>query len=147
MSVIVATARYMLGDRRISTDDAIHPPMIKVFRNAHLMAGVAGNCISILAIQAAVELHEARSLEQLRELVDSDSEALVVLNRRIYRLSNEKGRELRGPQAIGSGGQIVLGFLAASKAVNPGVCRRAMRYAFTTQPSCGDGIDVIHAPS
>lgn len=142
MSVVVATEHYILGDRRISDDDGIHRPITKVFRNRYLMAGIIGDYGCILAGECLVTRHHADCPQTFTDVLNSDSEAVVVMNGRIY-LVGEKVREVRGPVAIGSGAHAVLGYLAATGPLTPKICQAAMRYAFTVQPSCGDGITLL----
>lgn len=146
MTVILATPKLLVGDRRITDDDGkvICAPHTKIFQNRHLSVGVCGDFMCIMAISSAVG-EGVDSLEYLTEMLSESSEALAVMNGRIYLVGTEKVVEqLKPVHAVGSGAMAALGYLSGGGG-KPMVSalRRAIVCAADLDFCCGDGVDVI----
>lgn len=146
MTVILATSKLLVGDRRITDDDGkvICAPHTKVFQNRHLSVGVCGDFMCIMAVGAAVD-EGVDSLEYLTDMLSESSEALVVMHGKIYLVGSERVVEqLRPVHAVGSGAMAALGYLSgAGGSADRGALRRAVACAADLDPCCGDGVDVI----
>lgn len=147
MSVVVATREYILADRRITQDGKICQPRIKIARNAHMLAGTVGNWMCILAVQALMR-EGADHPNDLMDALDEDSEALCVMRKKIYVIQADKvGICPRPFYALGTGAHAALGFIIGSKTCNPAGIRAAMRFSFTLNQDCGDGINLLKPAS
>lgn len=102
----------MAADRRISSDDGSKSSLVKVARNQWMIAAASGNAASTLDVRRAIR-KGAQTPEDLIDCVDKESTALVLLpSGMIHRVEEKRvwpGE--RGLQAIGSGGDLALGWL------------------------------------
>lgn len=120
--------------------------MVKVAKSRFLIGAAAGAAVSTMAVKRAIQ-KGARSPEDLIEHVDKDSYALVLTPEgKIHRI--ESGVvwpcSAGAVQAIGSGGEFALGFLAgAAPAGWPSRedARRAQKAVARARTDCGGGVD------
>lgn len=149
MTVIVAGKGWLAADRCITGDDGETSSLIKVAKNPWLIAAASGNAVSTLDVKRAVR-RGASLVEDLIEHVDKDSTALVMTpDGRVFKVEAQRvWSEPSGLSAIGSGGDLALGWLAAMQ-VDGGphedqneVIRRALRFVARRRSDCGRGIDI-----
>lgn len=151
MTCIVAGKGWMAADRRITDAEGGASSLVKIAKNRHLIAAASGNASCTLDVRRAVRKGCSDPID-LIEHVDSDSYALVLLpSGDVHRI--EDGRVWpaeRGLAAIGSGGDLALGWLAATAWANgcpeaSGFGREAVRLAFRfvekKRTDCGGGVD------
>jgi len=135
----------MAADRRITSEDGGVSSLIKVGKNPHLIAAACGNATSTLAVRLAVR-KGAQLVEDLIEHVDRQSTALVVTAEgRAFKV--EQGCVWACPpglEAIGTGGDLALGWLSAlseSYVLDRRMIRRAFRFVEKRRADCGGGVD------
>ena len=145
MTCIVAGAGWMAADRRITSEDQGASSLVKIAKNPHLIAAACGNATSTLAVRLAVR-KGAQLVEDLIEHVDAQSTALVVTAEgRAFKV--EQGYVWSCPpglEAIGTGGDLALGWLSAMTIVgvlDRSVVRRAFRFVEKRRADCGGGVD------
>lgn len=144
MTCVIATPTFMCADRRI-TDDGEASSMVKIAKNAHLIAAAAGSAACTLAVKRAIR-RGIKSPSQLVDLIDAESHALVLTPwNTLYRI--ESGTLWPCPgghavHAIGSGADLALGFLKASGDTTIQGARKAQRFVATKRVDCGGGCDV-----
>lgn len=147
MTCIVASQSWMAADRRI-TDAGASSSLVKIAKNRWLIAAASGNATSTLDVRRAVR-KGAMTPEDLIEHVDKASYALVLTALYgVFRI--EGGRVWRcepGLQAIGSGGDLALGYLSAptlgSDFAHIRRCiREAFRFVAKKRSDCGGGVDI-----
>lgn len=146
MTCIVAGSGWMAADRRITGADGGVSSLVKIAKNPYLIAAASGNATSTLDVRRAVR-KGATTAEDLIEHVDSDSYALVLLpSGDVHRI--EDGRRwpaVQGLQAIGSGGDLALGWLSALLSGEAVIDKRQIRRAFAfvakKRADCGGGVD------
>ncbi len=150
MTCIVAGRGWMASDRRITSEDGSASSLVKIAKNRWLIAAASGNATSTLDVRRAVR-KGATDPADLIEHVDSSSYALVLLpSGDVHKI--EDGRVWpaeRGLAAIGSGGDLALGWLLAVGV--PDTCadlacvrtcvRRAMGVVEKRRADCGGGVD------
>lgn len=146
MTVILATPKLLVGDRRVTDDDGkvICAPHVKVFQNRHLAVGICGDFMCLMAVGACVD-EGVDHPEYFTDMINDNSEALVIMHGRIYLVGSERVVEqLRPVHAVGSGAMAALGYLSGMGG-KPTVfaLRRAVACAADLDPCCGDGVDVI----
>jgi hypothetical protein len=147
MTCIVAGKGWMAADRRITSEDGAASSLVKIAKSKHLIAAASGNATSTLDVRRAVR-KGALSPDDLIEHVDKDSYALVLLpSGDVHRI--EAGRVWpaeQGLAAIGSGGDLALGWLLCRESLGLGVdkdeIRRAVRLVEKKRSDCGGGVDV-----
>lgn len=117
--------------------------MVKLAKNPWLIAGVAGNAASLLAVKQAVKAG-AESMADLVPLVDSGSYALVLLWNGTLELIQERRVWACADRvtAIGSGADLALGFMYGAESCNARVARAAQRFVARRRVDCGGGCDV-----
>jgi hypothetical protein len=142
----------MAADRRITDGDGGSSRLIKVAKNPWLIAAASGNATSTLDVKRAVR-KGAQSVEDLIEHVDKDSYALVMtLDGGIFRIESERSWACERGQlhAIGSGGDLALGWLASYQRYHNGglfggpdgdVVRQAFEFVSKKRTDCGGGVD------
>ncbi len=142
MTVIVATARFIAADRRVTDGDSISS-MVKVAKNLWLIAAASGDAASTLAVKRAVR-RGATTPEDLLAHVNKDSYALVLTHAGVLaRLQGGVVWPHSGLDAIGSGGEMALGYLGgAGGDVTQELVRAALRFVFRRRADCGGGVDV-----
>lgn len=150
MTCIVAGPGWMAADRRVTSDDGSTSSLIKIAKNPWLIAAASGNAVSTLDVRRAVR-KGAWTPEDLIEHVDKDSYALVLLpSGDVHKI--EDGRVWppeRGLQAIGSGGDLALGWLECYiwrcgglfGGPDGNVVRRAFGLVARRRSDCGGGVD------
>lgn len=146
MTCIVAGAGWMAADRRITNDDGSFSKLVKVAQNPWLIAAASGNAVSTLDVKRAVR-KGAQLVEDLIEHVDKDSAALVMTaDGQLFQVEEKRVWSLARGQlhAIGSGGDLALGYLAALRiaSCDPEAIRAALRFAAQRRADCGSGIDI-----
>lgn len=148
MTCIVAGKGWMAADRLVSSEDGSKGSIIKIAKNPWLIAAACGNAVSTLDVRRAVR-KGAQSPDDLIEHVDKDSTALVMtLDHGVFKV--ESGRvwpRETGLVAIGSGGDLALGWLACVEACihptpNKGIIRRAFEFVAKRRTDCGGGVDI-----
>lgn len=145
MTCIVATAAFVMADRRVLADEQISS-MRKVAKNRHLIAATAGNAASALAVVQAVRAG-AQAPEELLSHVDKSSHALVLTALGQLWMLSDGGiwaLDVRRPHAVGSGADLALGFLAGRGRVDPATARQALAFAAERRADCGGGADLRH---
>jgi hypothetical protein len=142
----------MAADRRITNDDGGSSSLVKIAKNPWLIAAASGNATSTLDVKRAVR-KGAQSVEDLIEHVDKDSYALVMtLDGGVFRIESARSWACaRGElHAIGSGGDLALGWLACYQRYHGGglfggpdgdVVREAFRFVSRKRTDCGGGVD------
>lgn len=136
----------MAADRCITADDGSKSSFVKIAKNRWLIAAAAGEASCCLAVRLAVR-KGAWSIEDLIEHVDAGSSALVLLpSGAVHRI--EEGiiwPAAFGLQAIGSGGDLALGYLSAHERLGGILDRDMARLAFAfvakRRSDCGMGVD------
>jgi hypothetical protein len=145
MTCIVAGAGWMAADRRITEDGGGTSSLIKIARNPWLIAAAAGNASSTLDVRRAVRAG-AQLVEDLIEHVDKDSVALV-LNKdgQLFKIQEKRVWRERPLQAIGSGGDLLLGYLygcSVGSEAPRAILRRAFSFVSSRRSDCGGGVDI-----
>jgi hypothetical protein len=147
VTCIVAGDGWMAADRRITNDDGGSSSLIKVGKNPWLIAAASGNATSTLDVKRAIR-KGAQNVDDLIEHVDKDSYALVMtLDGGIFRIESERSWACtRGElHAIGSGGDLALGYLSAHERIggvlDPDMIRLAFRFVAKKRTDCGGGVD------
>ncbi len=142
MTCIIGTAHFVCADRRIDAEGAASS-MIKVARNPWLIAAAAGLATATQAVKDAVR-SGAQSPEDLVSAVDRDSYAIVVTwDARIWTISEGRTWPMRGPVvALGTGGDLALGFMHGAGSFTPRIARMAQRFVAKRRTDCGGGCDV-----
>lgn len=145
MTCIVAGKGWMAADRRITSEDGSASSLVKIAKNRWLIAAASGNATSTLDVRRAVR-KGASDPADLIEHVDSSSYALVLLpSGDVHRI--EDGRVWpaeQGLAAIGSGGDLALGWLSGAEEYEPihrGMIRRAFAFVAKKRADCGGGVD------
>lgn len=137
----------MAADRRVTSDDGASSSLVKIAKNQWLIAAASGNATSTLDVRRAVR-KGALTPEDLIECVDKDSYALVLLpSGDVVKIESERvWPPERGLQAIGSGGDLALGWLLGVGC--PDACpdvkacvRRAFGVVARRRSDCGGGVD------
>lgn len=137
----------MAADRRVTGEEGEISSLVKIAKNPWLIAAASGNATSTLDVRRAVR-KGAQTPDDLIEHVDKDSYALVLLpSGEVVKI--ESGRVWpaeRGLQAIGSGGDLALGWLLGVGC--PDACpdvkacvRRAFGVVARRRSDCGGGVD------
>lgn len=147
MTCIVAGDGWMAADRRITGGEGELSSLVKVAKNPWLIAAASGNATSTLDVKRAIK-KGAQSVEDLIEHVDKDSYALVMtLDGGVFRIESERSWACtRGElHAIGSGGDLALGWLLCRQSLGLGNDRDEVRKAFALvskrRTDCGGGVD------
>lgn len=140
----------MAADRRVTSEDGASSSLVKIAKNPWLIAAASGLATCSLDVRRAVR-KGACDPADLIEHVDSESYALVLLpSGDVHRI--EDGRVWpaeQGLAAIGSGGDLALGWLACYEWKTGGlfggpdgnVIRRAFAFAAKKRADCGGGVD------
>ena len=146
MTCIVAGKGWMAADRRITSDEGSASSLTKIAKNKWLIAAASGNASCCLAVRLAVR-KGAWSLHDLIEHVDADSSALVLLPSGASHII-EGGviwPATSGLQAIGTGGDLALGWLSAHErlggVLDRDMIRLAFRFVEKKRSDCGGGVD------
>lgn len=148
MTCIVAGKGWMAADRRITSDDGASSSLVKIAKNPWLIAAASGNAVSTLDVRRAVR-KGAQLVEDLIEHVDKDSTALVQTpDGHVFKIESQRvWSEPAGLSAIGSGGDLALGWLLHA-ACTPETCdtfkacvRRAFGVVARRRSDCGGGVD------
>ncbi len=149
MTLIVASATWMAADRRVTADGATSS-MRKIAKNPHLIAGASGTAVSTLDVLRAVR-KGVTNADDLLEHVDKSSYALVLTpDGRVSKIQD--GRVWLCPiglEAIGTGGDLALGWLACYERFHGGffggehgdVIRQAFTFVAKRRSDCGGGVD------
>lgn len=140
----------MCSDRRVVSGTEERTTMAKIAKNKWLIAAVAGTASCGLDVRNAIR-KGARVADDLVDLVDHNSYALVLLpDGKRWRLEEKKLWPVHAtePEAIGSGANAALGWLAGycfsykkSMAIEPWMAREAQRFVAARRIDCGDGVD------
>ena len=143
MTCVLGTRRFICADRRIAEDGGAASSMIKVAKNAWLIAAAAGLGTAVLAVKRAVR-EGAQSPEDLLRAVGRESYALVLTwDGSLCCLSEGAVWPVHGPvAALGSGGDLGLGFMHGVGAFTPRVAREAQRFVAKRRTDCGSGCDI-----
>lgn len=143
MTCIVASRRFVCADRRIAEDGGAYTSIVKVAKNGWLIAAAAGLAKCTLAVKRAVR-DGAQAPEDLLPLVDSDSYAVALTwDGRLFTLSEGALWDVKGPAvALGSGGDLALGFMHGVGMFTPRIAQRAQRFVAKRRSDCGDGCDI-----
>lgn len=136
----------MAADRRITSDDGTTGSLVKIAKSKYLIAAASGNAVSTLDVRRAVR-KGALTPDDLIEHVDKASYALVLLpSGAIHRI--EAGRVWpaeKSPAAIGSGGDLALGYLMGLGRSGELVdIRAAFKFVSSRRSDCGGGVDFRH---
>ena len=142
MTCILGTTRFICADRRIEADGSVSS-LVKVAKNQWLIAAAAGLASATLAVKRAVR-SGAASPEDLLEHIDRESYAVVLtLDGRLLCLSEGALWPVQGPAiALGTGGDLALGFMHGAGSFTPRVARMAQRFVAKRRTDCGGGCDV-----
>lgn len=150
MTCIVAGPGWMAADRRVTSDEGSASSLVKIAKSKWLIAAASGNATCSLDVKRAVR-KGAQTAEDLIEHVDKDSYALVLLpSGDVHRIESERVWPVeRGLCAIGSGGDLALGWLACYEWKHGGffggpdgnVIRRAFEFVAKRRADCGGGVD------
>lgn len=142
MTCILGTTRFICADRRIEADGSVSS-LVKVAKNRWLIAAAAGLASATLAVKRAVRAGAANP-EDLLEHIDRESYAVVLtLDGRLRCLSEGALWPVQGPAiALGTGGDLALGFMHGAGAFTPRVAREAQRFVAKRRADCGGGCDV-----
>jgi hypothetical protein len=146
LTCIVATPSWLCADRRVTGDGSELSSMVKVAKNRWLIGAAAGAAVSTMAVKRAIQ-KGASTVEDMIEHVDKDSYALILTpDGKIHRI--ETGIvwpcSAGAVQAIGSGGEFALGFLAGAAPVgwpSRADAKRAQRAVARARTDCGGGVD------
>lgn len=146
MTCVVAGKGWMAADRRITDTSGEAGSLIKIAKNPRLIAAAAGNATSTLDVRRAVR-KGAESADDLIEHVDKDSVALVLLpSGDVHKIQDGRVWPAeRGMQAVGTGGDLALGWLFGAEEYEPldrAHIRRALRFAASRRSDCGGGVDI-----
>ncbi len=130
----------MAADRRVTSDDGSAGSLVKIAKSRWLIAACAGNATSTLDVRRAVR-KGAQTPEDLIEHVDAGSHALVLLPSGDVHLIADKRvwPKARGLQAIGSGGDLAIGYLSGAGCSD---IRAAFRFVASRRVDCGGGCDI-----
>lgn len=146
MTCIVAGSGWMAADRRVTSEDGAASSLVKIAKNPWLIAAACGNATSTLDVRRAVR-KGAQSPSDLIEHVDKDSTALVLTaDGGVFKVESERvwPRET-GLVAIGSGGDLALGWLLCRESLGLGNDKDEIRRAFALvakkRSDCGGGVD------
>jgi hypothetical protein len=142
MTCILATARFVCADRRV-TDDGAVTSMVKVAKNGWLIAAAAGLAATTLAVKRAVR-DGAQSPAELLELVDAQSYAVVLTwDGLLSCLSEGVSWAVQGPVvALGTGADLALGFMHGAGSFTPRTAREVQRFVARRRSDCGSGCDI-----
>lgn len=151
MTCIVAGDGWMAADRRVTEDDGSSSSLIKIAKNPWLIAAAAGNASSTLDVRRAVRAG-AQIVEDLIEHVDKDSVALVMnTDGQLFKIQEKRVWSARQLAAIGSGGDLAIGWLSAIQVDGPWAgqwdtrkrdIRLAFRFVASRRADCGGGVDI-----
>lgn len=143
MSVIIGTADFLIGDRRVSDGSGQRLlPRDKVFGNKRLVAGAVGFYASTAAVRDAVKRGAAKPGDLVHAVCD-ESEALCLYRGELWVVDSDSVERVRRPyHAIGSGADAALGYLAGCGSWEESACRAALKFTFTRRLDCGDGVRV-----
>jgi hypothetical protein len=125
------------------TTDGASASMTKVAKNPWLIGAAAGNACCSLAVVRAIR-KGAQTPEDLIEHVDKSSYALILTTEgRLWQVADGQLWQERTPvQAIGSGADLAIGWLAREQSIDPSKLRRAQRFVSHRRVDCGGGCDV-----
>lgn len=142
MTCIIASRRFVCADRRISEEGAF-TSMVKVAKNQWLIAAAAGLGTCTLAVKRAVR-DGATTPDELLPLVDAQSYAIVLTwDGKLTTLSERLVWDVKGPiVALGTGGDLALGFMHGAGAFTPRTAREAQRFVAKRRADCGSGCDI-----
>lgn len=131
----------MCADRRV-TEDGASSSLVKLSKNAWIIAGVAGLATANLDVKAAVRAG-AESAEDLLPYIDAHSYALVLSwDGRLRLVSEGQVWPTTGPcAALGSGGDLALGYMHGA-GFSVTCARAAQRFVAKHRVDCGGGCDV-----
>jgi hypothetical protein len=142
MTCIIGTPKFICADRRV-TDDGARSRMRKVYRNAHMIAGVSGVAACNLAVRDALRAG-AEKPEDLVPHVDSASYGLVLDDsRKLWLIQDGRVWPVKAPYCIGSGADLARGYLAGARKHDVATARAAQRFVARLRADCGDGADVV----
>lgn len=138
----------MAADRRVTSEDGAASSLVKIAKNPWLIAAASGNATCSLDVKRAVR-KGASSVEDLIEHVDAESYALVLTAEgKLWRVEEKRAWECEAGRlhAIGSGGDLALGWLTAAHDVgglghDKPVIRRAFEFVAKRRSDCGGGVD------
>jgi hypothetical protein len=145
MTCIVGTPQFLAADRRIVADGQI-TSMVKIAKNKWLIAAASGNASCTLAVRNAVR-KGAQNVHDLLEYVDRDSYAIALQPSGTIWLIQERSIwdcKTGEMQAIGSGGDLALGYLRCNALCTAEDIRLALRFVAKRRADCGGGCDVRH---
>lgn len=142
MTCVIGTNRFICADRRIEADGAV-TSLVKVAKNPWLIAAAAGLASSTLAVKRAVR-DGVQAREDLLPLIDAQSYAIVLTwEGELCCLSEGAVWPVQGPVvALGTGGDLALGFMHGAGAFTPRVAREAQRFVAKRRADCGSGCDI-----
>lgn len=142
MTCILGTTRFICADRRIEADGSVSS-LVKVAKNQWLIAAAAGLASATLAVKRAVRAG-ACNPEDLLEHIDRESYAVVLTHDgRLLCLSEGALWPVQGPAiALGTGGDLALGFMHGAGSFTPRIARAAQRFVAKRRADCGGGCDV-----
>ena len=144
MTCIVATARGIWADRRVTgSDGALYRPTRKVVRSPDgaLVAAFCGADADCAKAQAAVRQGET-DVHALAAL----SDGVAVTARGKYELGGGVAARVpaRVPLAVGGSGYAeAQAFLYGRGRYTDATIRAALRYVSTVRTDCGDGVDAL----
>jgi hypothetical protein len=143
MTCIVAGKGWLAADRLFTDEQGRAERRVKLAKNKHLIAAACGTGTSIMAVRAAVR-RGAKTPEELQACVDAESELLVVTaTDTTWHVQNDEVWQCKpGMHAVGTGGDLALGYLAHMIAFDPALIRSAFRFVASRRNDCGGGVDI-----
>lgn len=120
--------------------------MVKIAKNPWLIAAASGDYGSTVAVRKAVR-RGARTPEDLVNLVNSASNALVLTHHGLFQIQAGLICPQNGTAAVGSGADLALGFLEGLQMdqkipICPHHVKAAIRFVAKKRNDCGGGCDV-----
>jgi len=144
VTCIIATPRFMCGDRRV-IDGGLTSTMTKLCASRALIVGVSGYAADVMAVRRALRAG-AETPSDLIEAISVGSYALVLQPSGAVSTiqDGEVWSQPRGaPAAIGTGSDMALGYLAgAGGEATIDLARRAQRWVAKKRNDCGGGVDI-----
>jgi hypothetical protein len=143
VTCIIATSSFLCGDKRCTSDSGEKCPNVtKVHANVGLAVGFAGK--TSIAYDIARLIKEGRTDPKDFVEVAADHSTIICLDAegKLWLASDNAVWPVRRPwYAIGSGGDLAIGYLAALGKQDKASARKAQHFAASRRADCGGGVD------
>lgn len=143
MTCVIATSSFICADRRCTSDTGEKCPNVtKVYANVGLVVSFCGKTSVAFDIAKLVKDGRTDPKDFIELAADHSSIICLDPEGKITLVADNAAWPARRPwYAIGSGGDMAIGFLAAVGKTDKGSVRKAQQFVASRRADCGGGCD------